>query len=219
MDLDNDFTSLNDTEYFMLNAHLRGEAKHIEFYQDQPYDLYSNTFTTCQPENSFWSIKSNKLIIDEEAGVGHAYHARLRFYDVPVIYTPYISFPLGNKRKTGLLSPSFGVSSTNGTQFAWPFYWNIAPQADATFTPQYMSSRGWQLRNEARYLTPINQTAVKFEYMANDRGLQAQQAEARRDHTEQEIENDPTLSQYLSASDNRYAFNMLENGEYQQWFF
>ena len=219
IDLDNDFTSLNQIEYFVLNAHLRGEANNIEFHQDEPYNLYTNTFTTCQPDNRFWSIKSNKLVIDEEKGVGHAYHAKLRLYDVPVMYTPYISFPLGNKRKTGLLAPSFGVNSDNGTEIAWPFYWNIAPEADATFTPQYMSKRGWQLRNEARYLTPINMTTVKFEYMANDRELQSQQAEVRREFTPGEIENSPTLSQYVAASDNRYAFNIVENGNYNNWFF
>jgi LPS-assembly protein len=84
-----------------------------------------------------------------------AKHARLRIRGIPVLYTPYINFPIDDRRKSGFLVPSIGSSDDNGFELITPYYWNIAPNLDATFYPRYMSKRG----ADARRRVPLSDAA------------------------------------------------------------
>ena len=68
------------------------------------------------------------------------------------MYTPWISFPVGDQRKTGVLFPTIGSSGKSGTMLAVPYYWNLAPNCDATLMTALYSSRGLRLDPELRYL-------------------------------------------------------------------
>jgi lipopolysaccharide assembly outer membrane protein LptD (OstA) len=92
----------------------------------------------------------------------------MRFKDVPIFYTPYISFPLGDERKSGLLFPSFGHSGTNGYQIDIPYYFNLAPNYDLTLTPSYLSARGVQLSEQFRYLTESSHGVIDGSFLPND---------------------------------------------------
>ncbi|WP_305073600.1 LPS assembly protein LptD [Propionivibrio sp.] len=130
----------------------RGEADRLEFEGENHYRLLNNTFTTCPIDNNDWYVRTSEMRLDYDREVGEGDDATVYFKDVPFLYSPWISFSLSGERKSGFLRPSFGTSSDNGFEYEQPYYWNIAPNMDATFTPRLMSKRGIQLNNEFRYL-------------------------------------------------------------------
>jgi LPS-assembly protein len=92
----------------------------------------------------------------------------MRFKDVPIFYTPYISFPVGDERKSGLLFPSFGHSGSNGFELEVPYYFNLAPNYDLTLTPGLLSARGVQLGGQFRYLTANSHGQLDTTFLPND---------------------------------------------------
>jgi LPS-assembly protein len=151
----------------------RGEAERIHFEGEDKYRLLNNTFTTCPVDNDAWYVRTSELRLDYEREVGEGDNATVYFKDVPFLYSPWMSFPLNNERKSGFLAPSFGTNSDNGIEFEQPYYWNIAPNMDATISPRAMSKRGLQVNNEFRYLNTalggVYSGVLKAEYLPNDR--------------------------------------------------
>ncbi len=111
----------------------------------------------------------DRIHIDQAEEVGTADHAVLEFKGVPLLPIPYISFPLSDKRKSGLLPPTLGLNSVNGFEYAQPYYWNIAPNRDATLQAAIMAKRGVQLGGEFRYLEPSYQGQVRADVLPGDR--------------------------------------------------
>ena len=130
----------------------RGEADRMEFEGENHYRLLNNTFTTCPIDNNDWYVRTTELRLDYDREVGEGNDATVYFKDVPILHSPWLSFSLSGERKSGFLRPSIGTSSDNGFEYVQPYYWNIAPNMDATFSPRLMSKRGVQLNNEFRYL-------------------------------------------------------------------
>jgi LPS-assembly protein len=126
------------------------------------------TYTTCRPGQNAWSLQASKLDLDQAEGMGVARDARLRVLDVPIFYTPYLEFPIDDRRRSGFLVPSIGSSNTNGFQLSVPYYWNIAPNMDATLVPSYMAKRGPMLGAEFRYLNPFERVTLNAEGMPED---------------------------------------------------
>jgi LPS-assembly protein len=120
---------------------------------DGKVQLEQVRYTTCPVGNEDWMLQASSIDLDTAAQSGVGKHVLMRFKDVPIFYTPYISFPLGDERKSGLLFPEFGHSTTNGYQLQVPYYFNLAPNYDLTLTPGILSARGVQLGAEFRYLT------------------------------------------------------------------
>ena len=129
-----------------------GEAKRIEFVGPERYLMSAGTYTTCRAENPDWYLRVGDLDIDQQRQVGTAHHAAVFFLDVPILYTPWLDFPLSNARKSGFLTPSFGSTGRRGLEVSLPWYWNIAPNYDATFTSRLMTKRGLMLNGQFRYL-------------------------------------------------------------------
>ena len=150
----------------------RGDADRIDFEGENQIRLTNSTYTTCAPGNDDWYAKTETLKLDYDREVGEGSNGTVYFKDVPIFYSPWLSFSLNNERKSGLLAPSFGTSSDNGLEFDLPYYWNIAPNMDATITPRVMSKRGVQLNNEFRYLNTafggLYQGKVNAEILPND---------------------------------------------------
>jgi LPS-assembly protein len=88
---------------------------------------------------------------------------------VPILYMPYLTFPLDNKRKSGFLAPTFGTSGKSGFEASLPYYWAIAENLDATATPKVFTKRGVQLGGEFRYLEPTFAGETQAEFLPNDR--------------------------------------------------
>ena len=149
----------------------RGGAERIEFLGRDRFRLFGATFTTCEPGNDDWSIESREMELDYGDNEGVARGARLRFLGTTILGAPYFSFPLDSQRKSGLLAPQYSQGTLRGAELGLPYYWNIAPEQDATLTPTFMSKRGEQLKTRYRYLAPRYAGEVHLEYMPEDRVL------------------------------------------------
>jgi len=147
----------------------RGESRLIEFLSDDDIRLHDATFTTCQPNKVAWWIRADTLDInrvDEEA-VAHG--ATLYFEGVPLFASPYFDLPLGDQRRSGVLTPGFYQDSRLGQEFIVPIYWNIAPNRDYTITPDVMPRRGVALDNEFRFLEPQVRGQIDYDILPYDR--------------------------------------------------
>ncbi len=167
-DLSSDQANLRDVLFIAPNAPLRGHAsavyrdsKTISRYQDVAY-------TSCPTGNQDWVIHASELKIDNDDGRGAAQNAWLEFKGTPVFYSPYLSFPTDNRRASGFLAPSFGSTQRSGFNVSAPYYWNIAPNYDATIRPRYLTKRGILLAGDFRYLTEESQGQTNIEILPND---------------------------------------------------
>lgn len=159
--------------YFFLKNEAQGEADRVDFLDEQRAVIHNASYSTCRREPGpswmpAWILRASTITLDNEEDVGTAQGALLSFKGVPVLPIPYISFPLSDKRKSGLLPPSIGLDNVNGFEVAQPYYWNIAPNRDATITPTVMSKRGVNLGTEFRYLEPSYSGQLRLDAMLAD---------------------------------------------------
>ena len=155
-------------EFELGQGESRGAASILEINQDGRLILDEVSYTTCPPGSEDWLIQAGNIELDTAAGVGTARNVKLRFQGVPILYTPYFSFPLGDARKSGILLPRIGSTERSGNELSVPYYWNIAANYDATFTPRLLTDRGLQLNSEFRYLTRRNEGITKVDYLPDD---------------------------------------------------
>lgn len=138
---------------FSKATEAHGKADRISIDGENQYSMDAATYSTCKPGDDSWYAKFSELSFDYDRDEGEGWGARVVFKGVPIFYTPYINFPLSRERRSGFLAPTFGNTTLSGVELAVPYYWNIAPNYDATFTPHYYAKRGNQLASEFRYLT------------------------------------------------------------------
>lgn len=149
-------------------ANLRGAAVEAWLLDDERSRYRDVLYTTCPPGSAAWSLRARDLELDQGTGLGVARDARLRLWDVPVLYTPYLAFPIDGRRRSGFLIPTIGTSEETGFDLTIPYYWNIAPNMDATLTPRLMSSRGLMLGAEFRHLSPWQRIEIDGELLPSD---------------------------------------------------
>jgi LPS-assembly protein len=147
----------------------RGFAKDIDLHPDGKVALTQVRYTTCPVGNEDWQLQADSLALDTKAQEGVAHGVIMRFKTVPVFYTPYISFPLGDERKSGVLFPSLGHSGNNGYEVEVPYYLNLAPNYDLTLTPGLLSARGVQLAEDFRFLTYNSHGQIDATFLPDDR--------------------------------------------------
>jgi LPS-assembly protein len=169
MNLNSSEARLRKALFIAGDGPIRGSADAI--YRDNPYltRIHEAAVSSCPPGNQDWVMHASRLKINRESGQGSAKNAWLEFKSVPILYTPYISFPTDNRRLSGFLSPTWGHTQRGGFYVSAPFYWNIAPNYDTVITPRYFSSRGEMLSNNFRYLSEYSKGSFGAEYMPNDR--------------------------------------------------
>ena len=126
------------------------------------------TYTSCARGKDDWLLRAGSLSIDRETGVGTARNARLEFKGVPILYSPWLTYPVDGQRRSGLLLPDFGSGGQRGVEIAVPYYFNLAPNYDATITPHYMSKRGLQAQGEFRYLSESSEGVLDGEFLPDD---------------------------------------------------
>jgi LPS-assembly protein len=147
----------------------RGVASRAVLEENQKNRLYRAEYTSCPAPRDDWFLRVRELEIDGARNVGTAYNSTVYFLGVPILYAPWMSFPLDNKRKSGFLAPTFGTSGKSGFEASLPYYWNIAENMDATVTPKVFTKRGVQLGGEFRYLEPKLSGELDGEFLPNDR--------------------------------------------------
>jgi len=154
--------------YFIAGQAGAGHAGRVEMLDPTRARVQRFDFTTCDIDRPAWQLKAGDVNLDFERNVGTARNARLIFKGVPILYSPWLTFPLNDERKSGLLYPRAGFSSDNGFDFAQPVYWNIAPNQDATFTPRIIGDRGFMLGSEYRFLKRRHGAELNFDYLPDD---------------------------------------------------
>jgi LPS-assembly protein len=157
-----------NVRFQMLDSHGNGTAVRGEML-DANRNRYSvATYSTCDIGRHIWEIRAKKIDTDQNTNRGIAHDATMNVYGIPFFYTPYMSFPLNNDRQSGFLYPYFEHTGYAGYQFRIPYYFNLAPNYDATLIPRYYTLRGAMLSGQARYLFPRTKGEFDFEFLPND---------------------------------------------------
>jgi len=160
--------SFQEVDYGLMGSSAKGSATDVTLDSGNHSVLHGLQFTTCPGETPEWLLKAKQLELDFEDGVGTVKGAQLRFFDIPFIYVPYMTFPIDDRRKSGFLYPYVSTANDNGFELSVPYYWNIAPNQDATITPRYFTERGFMLTGEYRFITPRTGGILNFDYMHDD---------------------------------------------------
>ncbi|WP_421511550.1 LPS assembly protein LptD [Enterobacter sp. JS8-1] len=167
-------TNVWEGDYQMVGRQGRGKADLMKQRGENRYTILENgSFTSCLPGSNTWSVVGSEVIHDREEQVAEIWNARFKLGPVPVFYSPYLQLPVGDKRRSGFLIPNAKYSTSNYFEFYLPYYWNIAPNMDATITPHYIHKRGnimWE--NEFRYLTKAGAGLMDFDYLPSDKVFQ-----------------------------------------------
>ena len=169
-------------EFSLGSSNARGAADALEINENGTLSLGGVEYTTCPPGSEDWLLQGKSIVLDTRAGVGTAKNIKLRFKKVPILYLPYISFPIGDARKSGVLTPEIGSSGRSGNEISVPYYWNMAPNYDATITPRLLTSRGLQLETRFRYLSERNDGSITADYLSNDSIVDDSRHQLRFDH-------------------------------------
>lgn len=161
-------------EYRLLRNNGYGSAQRIDFIDEKRAIIRRASYTTCQRQpgptwSADWVMEAEQLKVDMDEDSGEASNAVLRFKGVPVLMLPKLSFPLSETRKSGFLPPTYSVDNISGLTLVQPWYWNIAPNRDATFYPSIMARRGVQLGGEFRYLEPEYRGLLRADVMPDDK--------------------------------------------------
>ncbi len=216
--------TLNTARFLLHDAHMRGSADRIERTGKNTMRIDQAVMTTCQPGRNDWSMAASRVNLDQASGFGTARHVRLRVKDVPVMYIPWISFPIDERRQSGFLYPSFGTSNTGSGLFvATPYYLNLAPHYDATYTPQYIHGRGTFSELETRYLSGFGQTDVQLGYIGSDDEFVSENPDSDGERWGLDVTSDANFGSgwrgdldYAAVSDDDYSSDLNRTLDIQQ---
>ena len=173
-----------------FTGYAHGSADKIEQENQTQFSLSNATYSTCPPTTRTWELDAHSIKIDQATGRGEAYNTLLKVHGVPILYLPYFNFPTNNARKSGFLYGSIMSSSQSGLIFGIPYYFNLAPNYDDTFTPTVYSKRGVLLSNNFRYLTQHNSGSINLDVIPYD-----------------QLDNDAW----------RYGYTFKDNSNYNNW--
>ena len=210
VNLETDTARIEKPEFWLLDSHLRGEAESVEIHNHNAMNLQKVKFTSCDKGDEDWVLRASELTLNHEENEGIAYHARIEFMNVPFIYLPYLSFPLKG-RKTGFLVPSMGDSTASGAELSVPYYFNIAPNRDATVTPKYLELRGLQFIGEYRYLHENSRGIIELEMLPDDDVKQEDRVYGSYIHQGKPAEGWTTDVVYRYVSDTTYFEDFSNN--------
>ncbi len=181
---------MDQLQYYLMENDSRGSASELRIEDRQHYSLDDATYTTCPAGNKDWLMRMGSLDLDRDSQIGVATHARVEFKGVPILYSPWMDFPLAGQRKSGLLAPIFGSTSTGGSEVTLPVYWDIAPNYDATISPRSIAKRGLMLNNEFRYLSNSYEGEMHVDVLPDD-------ALAKRNRARFSLEHEQALTSRL----------------------
>lgn len=206
---------LNNTKFLMHGSAIRGKAKNLNLLKSEHKEkmlLKSSEITSCPPDSDNWTLSASTLDLDNQSGWGSAYNAVIRIEDIPVFYFPYINFPINNERKSGFLFPSLSVSSNN-VDFTLPYYLNIAPNFDMTYSPRLQTEHALGHGLEARYLNRFSEWQLNGQFIPSDKKI-GDQSFTNKNHQDrwaygikEKGQISPSISTFINfqrVSDNDY---------------
>ena len=166
----NRVNSLSNARYVLHDYGVHGNAASVTYDGEAGLITIDNgEFSRCEPAQEFWQLRAARITLDPARRRGYAEDVSLRVADIPLFYYPFtLAFPLGDERISGFLAPSLGSTRTGGLDIELPYYFNIAPQADATLAPRLVSDRGLMLGAEFRYLASWSMNTVNAAFLGDD---------------------------------------------------
>lgn len=167
--LPQDVGEMNAAEYQLAKGEGRGKSTKIIQQANGVTQLQNSSYTTCPPGKADWSINASRIDLHHDIQRGTARNVTLKVRNIPLVYLPYMSFPLTKERKSGFLSPVIASNNKSGLQIGLPYYFNLAPNYDLTITPTLLGRRGLQLGSEFRYLTKKHKGSLNYVILPNDR--------------------------------------------------
>ena len=156
-------------QFFVGETGGRGSAAELAFVGPDQYKITTARYTTCVAPTEDWYIRMGELDVDKAKMEGTGHDATLNFFGTPVAYTPWLDFPLSSDRKSGFLTPVIGSTGIRGFEYAQPYYFNLAPNYDATLIAHEMTKRGLQIGAQGRYLFENAQGEAEGAYLNDDR--------------------------------------------------
>ncbi|HSE13730.1 MAG TPA: putative LPS assembly protein LptD, partial [Rudaea sp.] len=170
-------TYLDNVRYQLLEQRGNGVAAKANQSDPDHSQAFDATYSTCDPSDRQWEIRARELDMDHVANEGYAHDATLRYGGVPFFWLPYMKFPLDNERESGFLLPSLGFSDRRGLAIGFPYYFNLAPNYDATLEPREETKRGAMLAGQFRYLSESSKLELDFNYVPHDRAAAGEYAD------------------------------------------
>lgn len=205
IDFSNDSSQLKQAIYKIKDNQTHGHSRTIASTFGVATYLQDATYSSCNSRHKFWEISANQITFDHVKNWGNATGVLLKIKNVPILYSPYISFPLTEQRKTGFLAPKFGSSSRHGNEWQIPFYWNLRSYMDVTFTPRFLTKNGPMLAGEIRHISDNSHFQTNFEYLPKDKLLNDKHRSLSKvSYLYQFNDKGHFLLDYSHVSDNQY---------------
>jgi LPS-assembly protein len=193
-----------DVDYGLTGSSAKGSASEVLVDSGNHSLLRQLQFTTCPGEKPEWLLTAKELELNFDEGVGTARNAKLEFFDIPILYLPYMTFPIDDRRKSGFLYPFISSANDNGFEFSIPFYWNIAPNQDATITPRLFTERGVMVTGEYRIITRRTGGELNFDWLPSDKKTRDLRYHYRLKHEARVSRNWRSLVLIDRVSDDQY---------------
>ncbi|MCK5917338.1 MAG: LPS-assembly protein LptD [Cocleimonas sp.] len=203
--LDSQSGEFNNVRYQLKKSSTNGHSNKVIQINESQLELQDATYTTCPPSANSWHIAADNIKLDQDKQLGTAKNVTFKVGGTPIFYLPWMSFSLNNQRKSGFLSPSLQISEQSGFSIATPYYFNLAPNSDATLTPSYLSKRGLKLDGEFRYLTHRHKGLLEYEILPRDKASDDKQRDYFKINHSSKLTKSTRLNVKLEGvSDNKY---------------
>jgi LPS-assembly protein len=205
--------NFKDAQFQLLQRSARGAAQTMNLTPEGILNLRGVTFTTCPANDESWKLRATDIKLDTARKEGEARDAKITFMGVPIMYLPYVSFPLGDERKSGFLFPTLGTSSRGGVMLSVPYYWNIAPNMDFTAQPIGYSRRGIDLGGDFRYLEPRSKGELLWHYLPEDPVFGGSRSDVRLRNSAELADNLRFIIDAENVSDPQYFQDFSQGPE------
>jgi LPS-assembly protein len=212
--VDENTVGVENVQYLMHKEHIHGSAQSLSRSETGVVSMIDANYSYCPVGYEQWALQAGSLTLDPNDSQGRARNVTLRVKDVPVFYTPYLQFPLGDQRMSGFLVPSFGLGE-DGVDMQTPYYFNLAPDYDLTLTPRYIGDRGLMLGSKFRHMSESTSSTLITSLLPNDNAVNSNEEDqrwyvnARHDGADKRWES---LVDMAAVSDEDYFHDFSSSG-------